>query len=75
MRKTKNSNAEIINTAFTYAKSLSHWNSPIVTLHYDVSHGLQSNEFNLGAHFASPSGELFFGGVGGWVAENSNFSL
>ena len=32
---------------------------------YDVSHGLQSNEFNFGAHFASPSGELFFGGVGG----------
>ncbi len=32
---------------------------------YDVSHGLQSNEFNVGAHFSSPGGELFFGGVGG----------
>ncbi len=32
---------------------------------YDVSHGLQANEFNLGAHFSSPSGELFFGGVSG----------
>ncbi len=35
---------------------------------YDVSHGLQSNEFNLGAHFASSSGELFFGGVSGFNA-------
>lgn len=32
---------------------------------YDTSHGLQSKEFNLGAHFKSPSGELFFGGVDG----------
>ncbi len=32
---------------------------------YSTSHGLQSNEFNQGAHFASPSGELFFGGVNG----------
>ncbi len=32
---------------------------------YDVSHGLQSNEFNLGAHFQGTGGELFFGGVGG----------
>ncbi len=32
---------------------------------YDLSHGLQSNEFNVGAHFSSPRGELFFGGVGG----------
>lgn len=32
---------------------------------YDPSHGLRSREFNLGAHFASPSGELFFGGVNG----------
>ena len=32
---------------------------------YDTSHGLQSMEFNLGAHFRSPSGELFFGGVNG----------
>ncbi len=32
---------------------------------YTVNHGLQSNEFNQGAYFRSPSGELFFGGVGG----------
>ena len=32
---------------------------------YTRSHGLQSNEFNIGAHFLSPSGELFFGGVRG----------
>ncbi len=32
---------------------------------YTVSHGLQANEFNMGAHHASPSGELFFGGVNG----------
>ncbi len=33
---------------------------------FTVSHGLQSNEFNMGAHFKSPSGELFFGGVDGF---------
>lgn len=33
---------------------------------YDTSHGLQSNEFNLGAYFRSPEGELFFGGVQGF---------
>ncbi|MCP3912831.1 MAG: hypothetical protein GY713_17990, partial [Actinomycetia bacterium] len=32
---------------------------------YSTSHGLQSDEFMMGAHFASPSGELFFGGVNG----------
>lgn len=35
---------------------------------FDVSHGLQSNEFNYGAHFRSRSGELFFGGVNGFNA-------
>jgi len=35
---------------------------------YDVSHGLQSNEYNFGAHFRSASGELFFGGVNGFNA-------
>ena len=35
---------------------------------YDTSHGLQSSEFNLGAHYRSPSGELFFGGVNGFNA-------
>ncbi len=34
----------------------------------DASHGLQANEFNLGAHYRSPSGELFFGGVNGFNA-------
>jgi diguanylate cyclase (GGDEF)-like protein len=32
---------------------------------YDTSHGLQSNEFNFGAHYRSAGGELFFGGVNG----------
>lgn len=33
---------------------------------YDVTDGLQSNEFNGGAFFASNSGELFFGGINGF---------
>lgn len=32
---------------------------------YDVSDGLQSNEFNSGAAFKSKSGEMFFGGIHG----------
>ena len=32
---------------------------------YGVSDGLQSVEFNAGAAFAAPDGELFFGGVNG----------
>jgi diguanylate cyclase (GGDEF)-like protein len=32
------------------------------------SHGLQSDEFNFGAHYAAPSGELFFGGANGYNA-------
>ncbi|MGD2148735.1 MAG: two-component regulator propeller domain-containing protein, partial [Anaerolineae bacterium] len=35
---------------------------------YDVGDGLQDNEFNVGAHCASPSGELFFGGIRGFNA-------
>ncbi len=35
---------------------------------YNATHGLQSNEFNLGSHYGSPSGELFFGGVNGFNA-------
>jgi EAL domain-containing protein (putative c-di-GMP-specific phosphodiesterase class I)/ligand-binding sensor domain-containing protein len=35
---------------------------------YDVNHGLQSNEFNFGAHARSPTGELFFGGIEGFNA-------
>ncbi len=33
---------------------------------FDVSHGLQSNEFNLRAYLRSASGEMFFGGVNGF---------
>ena len=32
---------------------------------YDTSHGLQSEEFNFGAHYKGVGGELFFGGVEG----------
>jgi GAF domain-containing protein/ligand-binding sensor domain-containing protein len=32
---------------------------------YTSQDGLQSNEFNWGAHFRAPDGELFFGGVNG----------
>jgi signal transduction histidine kinase len=33
---------------------------------FDVRDGLQDNEFNVGAHYRSPSGELFFGGIRGF---------
>ncbi len=33
---------------------------------YDVSDGLQSNEFNSGAYFKGRNGEMFFGGVKGF---------
>jgi diguanylate cyclase (GGDEF)-like protein len=33
---------------------------------YSASHGLQANEFNFGAAYRSPRGELFFGGVNGF---------
>jgi len=32
---------------------------------YDISDGLQDNEFNQSAHHRSPSGEMFFGGING----------
>ncbi|MFK8030101.1 MAG: two-component regulator propeller domain-containing protein [Gammaproteobacteria bacterium] len=32
------------------------------------SHGLQSEEFNFGAHYRSPTGQLFFGGANGFNA-------
>ncbi|MET0551455.1 MAG: two-component regulator propeller domain-containing protein, partial [Vicinamibacteria bacterium] len=35
---------------------------------YDPSNGLQSSEYNYGAHLRSASGELFFGGVNGFNA-------
>jgi len=36
--------------------------------HFDVSHGLQSNEFNGGAYYRSTAGEIFFGGINGYNA-------
>lgn len=33
---------------------------------YDMNDGLQSNEFNSGAYFKNPRGELFFGGIYGF---------
>ncbi len=35
---------------------------------YNPSHGLQSDEFNFGAHYQSADGEMFFGGVNGFNA-------
>jgi signal transduction histidine kinase/ligand-binding sensor domain-containing protein/CheY-like chemotaxis protein len=35
---------------------------------YDAADGLQDDEFNWGAHYQSPRGELFFGGVHGFNA-------
>ncbi|PHN05167.1 hybrid sensor histidine kinase/response regulator transcription factor [Flavilitoribacter nigricans] len=32
---------------------------------YDARDGLQSNEFNSGAYFRAPDGEMFFGGIKG----------
>jgi ligand-binding sensor domain-containing protein len=47
--------------------------------HYDASDGLRGNQFNGGAYFKSPDGELFFGGSHGLnsffpeaIEENSN---
>jgi diguanylate cyclase (GGDEF)-like protein len=37
-------------------------------LSFRRSHGLQGDEFNFGAHYHSPSGQLFFGGANGWNA-------
>jgi signal transduction histidine kinase/ligand-binding sensor domain-containing protein len=48
-------------------KGLSKFDPRTETFHnYDARDGLQDNEFNVGAHFASPSGELFFGGIRGF---------
>jgi DNA-binding CsgD family transcriptional regulator len=36
---------------------------------YTVEHGLQSNEFNVGAYYRNPlTGEMFFGGIAGFNA-------
>jgi PAS domain S-box-containing protein len=37
-----------------------------IVKNYDPSDGLQSNEFNGGASYLSPKGEMFFGGVRGF---------
>ncbi len=34
---------------------------------YDYTDGLQSNEFKTGAAYKSPQGEMFFGGVNGFI--------
>ena len=34
--------------------------------HYDVTHGLQGNDFMFGAHFQSRDGRMFFGGSNGF---------
>ncbi len=33
---------------------------------YDINDGLQDNEFNGGARYMSPDGEMFFGGISGF---------
>ncbi len=37
-------------------------------LNYDSSHGLQGNEFNAGAYYKKPDGQVFFGGTNGVTA-------
>lgn len=51
-----------VSTNWGIAK-INHSNLSITS--YGVSDGLQSYEFNLGASFKSPKGELFFGGISG----------
>ena len=47
-------------------KGLSRFHPPTRTFrNFDVRDGLQSNEFNTGAFYRSPDGELFFGGIKG----------
>lgn len=41
---------------------------------YDVSSGLQSNEFNTGAYFKDDNGIIYFGGVEGINIINPNFN-
>lgn len=50
---------------------LSHLDAVSGAFHnYGVSDGLQSTEFDSGAAFAAPDGELFFGGINGMNAFN-----
>ncbi len=41
--------------------------SPVVR-NYDMSDGLQSNEFNSASAWQSPDGEMFFGGISGFTS-------
>jgi len=48
-------------------KGLSKFNPQTETFkNYDVTDGLQSNEFNKGAYYTSNNGEMFFGGINGF---------
>lgn len=48
-------------------KGISRFNPRTETFkNYNVKDGLQGDEFNQGAYYASPSGELFFGGINGF---------
>ena len=48
-------------------KGLSKFDPRALTFkNFDNKDGLQSNEFNAGAYYKSPKGELFFGGVNGF---------
>jgi len=48
---------------------LSRFNPKTLTIrNYSIRDGLQSNEFDAGAYFQSPSGEMFFGGINGFNA-------
>ncbi len=48
-------------------RGLSHFNTIDRTFNnYSVVDGLQSDEFNSGAFYKSPKGELFFGGIKGY---------
>ncbi len=47
-------------------RGLSRFDPPSETFrNYDVADGLQSREFNSGAYFLGPQGEMFFGGIHG----------
>ncbi|MHC1705576.1 MAG: two-component regulator propeller domain-containing protein [Tenuifilaceae bacterium] len=48
-------------------KGLSHFNPSNETFeNFDVTDGLQDNEFNSGSYYKSPDGEIFFGGINGF---------
>ncbi|MCX6566207.1 MAG: response regulator [Candidatus Aminicenantes bacterium] len=54
---------------FSSNRGLAHWNPKTKTVKtYDISDGLQGNEFNGGARYRAKSGEMFFGGTNGLSA-------